>query len=32
MCIGVRIRKARLAAGISQARLAELMGVTRERL
>jgi len=29
MCIGVRIRKARLAAGISQTRLAELMGVTR---
>jgi len=29
MYIGVRIREARQAAGISQARLAELMGVTR---
>lgn len=29
MPIGTRIRQARLAAGISQTRLAELMGVTR---
>lgn len=29
MSLGVRIRKARIKAGISQARLAELLGVTR---
>lgn len=29
MTLGTRIRKARLAAGISQANLADLMGITR---